>query len=340
MSEAGSASQEESVGDASEAPEEEAAPPRLGLAFTDLTIESMEALNDANTVKAKLQILCELTEVNHYQDNTWSGVFVDYLYYGLAFAAEQSFSDEQTSALFSILKNVFEHAFPVEPDADSNPLEENHAFFKDQMLTHSVDDAEAGCIQLFSVEDVTQISNFLSTTFYRHYNSYKYAYTTTQPEETVHHDLIVETPLPPPPLCEGQLFGEAVPEPCVEAPAPAPAPYYEEDHVEYYGEDPEYLESYKAYVRGRRLDAERQEDPSLTKAREDAMAMLAQLKADEEAGLVEPTEWTVVEPDEPRPDWVPPATPPDVREKLAAREAGPGWVPPSTPPEAATAAAE
>ena len=88
------------------------------------------------------------------------------------------------------------------------------------------------------------------------------------------------------------------------------------------------------------LDAERQEDPSLTKAREDAMAMLAQLKADEEAGLVEPTEWTVVEPDEPRPDWVPPATPPEVREKLAAREAGPGWVPPSTPPEAATAAAE
>ena len=70
------------------------------------------------------------------------------------------------------------------------------------------------------------------------------------------------------------------------------------------------------------------------------MAMLAQLKADEEAGLVEPTEWTVVEPDEPRPDWVPPATPPDVRGKLAARAAGPGWVPPSTPPEAATAAAE
>ena len=51
------------------------------------------------------------------------------------------------------------------------------------------------------------------------------------------------------------------------------------------------------------------------------MALLAQLKADEEAGLVEPTEWTVVEPDEPRPDWVPPATPPEVREKLAAREA-------------------
>ena len=340
MSDEESASQEESVGDASEAPEEEAAPPRLGLAFTDLTIESMEALADATTVKDKLRILCELTEVNHYQDNTWSGVFVDYLYYGLAFAAERSFSDEQTSALFSILKNVFEHAFPVEPDTNSLPLEESHAFFKEQMLTHSVDDAEAGCIQIYSVEDVTQISNFLSTTFYRHYNSYKYAYSVQQPEETVHHSLIVETPLPPPPLCEGQLDGEEIEEAPVPAPAPAPAPYYEEDHVEYYGEDPEYLESYKAYVRGRRLDAERQEDPSLTKAREDAMAMLAQLKADEEAGLVEPTEWTVVEPDEPRPDWVPPATPPDVREKLAAREAGPGWVPPSTPPEAATAAAE
>ena len=338
MSDAGSASPEESVADASEAPEEEA-PPRLGLAFTDLTIESMEALDDAPDVKGKLRILCELTDVNHYQDNTWSGVFVDYLYYGLAFAGERSFSDEQTSALFSILKNVFERAFPVEPDTNSLPLEESHAFFKEQMLTHSVDDAEDGCIQLYSVEEVKSISDFLSTTFYRHYNSYKYAYTTTQPEETVHHDLIVETPLPPPPLCEGLLDGEILEEP-VEAPAPAPAPYYEEDHVEYYGEDPEYLETYKAYVRGRRLDAERQEDPSLTKARADAMAMLAQLKADEEAGLVEPTEWTVVEPDEPRPDWAPPATPPDVREKLAAREAGPGRVPPSTPPGAATAAAE
>ena len=333
------ASQEESVGDASEAPAEEEAPPRLGLAFTDLTIESMEALSDAPDVKSKLQILCELTDVNHYQDNTWSGVFVDYLYYGLAFAGERSFTEEQTSALFSILKNVFEHAFPVEPDSDSLPLEESHAFFKEQMLTHSVDDAEAGCIQLFTVEDVKSISDFLSTTFYRHYNSYKYAYSTTQPEETVHHSLIVETPLPPPPLCEGLLDGEVLDEP-VEAPAPAPAPYYEEDHVEYYGEDPEYLETYKAYVRGRRLDAERREDPSLTKARADAMAMLAQLKADEEAGLVEPTEWTVVEPDEPRPDWVPPATPPDVREKLATREAGAGRVPPSTPPGAATAAAE
>ena len=71
MSDAGSASQEESAGDASEAPEEEEAPPRLGLAYTDLTIESMEALEDAPDVKTKLRILCELTDVNHYQDNTW-----------------------------------------------------------------------------------------------------------------------------------------------------------------------------------------------------------------------------------------------------------------------------
>ena len=107
------------MGDASEAPEEEAAPPRLGLAFTDLTIESMEALADAPDVKGKIANTVRTHEVNHYQDNTWSGVFVDYLYYGLAFAAERSFTEEQTSALFSILKNVFEHAFPVGADADS-----------------------------------------------------------------------------------------------------------------------------------------------------------------------------------------------------------------------------
>ena len=161
-----------------------------------------------------------------------------------------------------------------------------------------------GCIQLYTVEDVQQISNSSPQLFIDTTTPTSTPIPQHSPRRPSTTTLIVETPLPPPPLCEGQLFGEAVPEPCVEAPAPAPAPYYEEDHVEYYGEDPEYLESYKAYVRGRRLDAERQEDPSLTKAREDAMAMLAQLKADEEAGLVEPTEWTVVEPDEPRPDWV------------------------------------
>ena len=96
----------------------------------------------------------------------------------------------------------------------------------------------------------------------------------------------------------------------------------------------------KAYVRGRRLDAERQEDPSLTKAREDAMAMLAQLKADEEAGLVEPTEWTVVEPDEPRPDRCRRPRRRRCGKNAARARPGPAGCPPSAPPEAATAAAE
>lgn len=279
--------------DASEAPEPE---PKIGLAFADLTVETLEALSDALDVSAKLDLICEVVQVQHYRDNCWSGVFVDYLYYGLAFCGERGYADDQASALFSILKRVFEDAFPLAPQSESRTLEESHACFKQLMLAHSVDDADHGCVGLFSVAEVEAAAEFLSTTFYRHYKMYQYAYSTDQPEETVHHALVVETPLPPPPLADGALYDpDFVEEECVEA--PAPAPYYEEDHVEYYGADPEYLETYKAYVKGRREDAQAEEDPSLVKARAEAMVHLAQLKADEESGKMAPMKWTVVEPD-------------------------------------------
>ena len=118
------------------------------------------------------------------------------------------------------------------------------------MLTHSVDDAEDGCIQLYSVEDVTQISDFLSTTFYRHY----FPTSTPIPQHSRRRPstirLIVETPPPHHPCAKVNCWMAKSGRTVREAPAPAPAPYYEEDHVEYYGEDPEYLETTKPMSEG------------------------------------------------------------------------------------------
>ena len=140
-----------------------------------------------------------------------------------------------------------------------------------------------GCIQLFSVEGVVTHLRIPLDNFLRHYNSYKYAYSTTQPEETVHHDLIVETPLPPPPLSRRSIVWRSGTRTVREAQRRRRRPTTRRTTSSIMGR-PRVPRGAKAYVRGRRLDAERQEDPSLTKAREDAMAMLAQLKADEEAG--------------------------------------------------------
>ena len=113
------------------------------------------------------------------------------------------------------------------------------------MLTHSVDDAEAGLYSVVQCRGRNTTSNFLSTTFYRHYTP-----STPIPQHSPRRPstrLIVETPLPPPPSCEGQLFGGRCR--AVRGSPGAGARYYEE-HRKYYGETPSTLA--KAYVRGRR----------------------------------------------------------------------------------------
>ena len=72
-----SASREESVGDALPAPERRQRR-RVRPGLHGPHVESMEALADATTVKDKLRILCELTEVNGIRQYL-VGVFVDYL---------------------------------------------------------------------------------------------------------------------------------------------------------------------------------------------------------------------------------------------------------------------
>jgi len=100
-------------------------------------------------------------------------------------------------------------------------LEDSFAFFKDQVLAHSVEDVEDASVGLFSVADVEALAEFISTTFYRHFRAYSYCFYHKQPDECVERALVVETPLAPPPLAEAE-FGEGA---CfVPGPAPAPAP--------------------------------------------------------------------------------------------------------------------
>jgi hypothetical protein len=56
-------------------------------------------------------MLSSLMEVQHYEDNPRSMIMVDFFYYNLHFARMRGLSLDATSALFSILKMVFEAAF-------------------------------------------------------------------------------------------------------------------------------------------------------------------------------------------------------------------------------------
>ena len=81
---------------------------------------------------------CAAVKVEHYENNPWSGVLVDFLYYDLLFCEERGFSAEKTSAFFSIMKAVFDFTFKyVQEDeetvggvVDPVSLEQSYAFFR------------------------------------------------------------------------------------------------------------------------------------------------------------------------------------------------------------------
>ena len=171
-------------------------------------------------------MLCDAVQVKHYADNTWSGILVDFLYYNLLFCEEKKLTAEKTSAFFSIMKRVFEFTFRPELEPgnvddyeERVAVEASFAFFKEQMLLHSVDAPGEGSVGLFSVADVEFIAEFISTTFYRHFKAYTYCFYNKQPDENVERSLVVETPLPPPPLADA--MAESSNEP-VAPPTPAP----------------------------------------------------------------------------------------------------------------------
>ncbi|KAH8070881.1 hypothetical protein JL721_4798 [Aureococcus anophagefferens] len=153
---------------------------------------------------------------------------------------------EKTSAFFTIMKRVFEFTFRpelepgnVDDDVERVGVDASFAFFKEQMLRHSVEAPAEGSVGLFTVADVEFIAEFISTTrvrrrrsscsvfrnvaphrrFYRHFKAYSYCFYNKQPDEDVERTLVVETPLPPPPLAEATT--DATNE-LAEPPAPAP----------------------------------------------------------------------------------------------------------------------
>ena len=76
-----------------------------------------------------------------------------------------------------------------------------------QILHHSVEDAEKGCVRVFNVHDIKAITEFITKSFYRHYKSYQYSAQEVQETEVVIKEIVVETPLPPIPLsAEGWTF--------------------------------------------------------------------------------------------------------------------------------------
>lgn len=173
----------------------------MSLAWETLDASQLRSILETDSAAEKMRLLSSFIGVKHYEDNARSAILVDFCYYNLLFCEENELTPEQTSAFFSIMKQVFEHAFETKEDVT---LEENYAFFKEKMLAHSVQQPSSG-VALFSLAAVKKIADFLTGSFYRHFKAYKFCFSQRQPIQRTERVIIVETPLTPQPLETAQM---------------------------------------------------------------------------------------------------------------------------------------
>mmetsp|Transcript_54702 Transcript_54702/g.102422 ORF Transcript_54702/g.102422 Transcript_54702/m.102422 type:complete len:196 (-) Transcript_54702:358-945(-) len=181
-------------------------PPGMGgLVWADLDEETLATLDSVSNPQDKILILNDAMGVRHYQDNPKSTIMVDFCFYNIMFCDENSFSIPKKSAFFSVMKQVFEHAFEAEASSSSAEVlpvnrEESLEYFKAKILAHSVNAPEIGRSAVFDLPEIKLMIAFVAKTFYRNFSAYRVCFTTRQPVESAIRYLAIETPMLPNPL--------------------------------------------------------------------------------------------------------------------------------------------
>ncbi|KAL3900476.1 MAG: hypothetical protein SGCHY_001316 [Lobulomycetales sp.] len=99
-------------------------------------------------------------------------IVLDMYYHALAFAKSLVLSPEQTSVLFSLIKETHEHAV-------SSPFitfEKDFLHFKNLLLAHAINRPPYS-IRIFSLSQVKSICDWATQGYFRHYLMYKFAFT-------------------------------------------------------------------------------------------------------------------------------------------------------------------
>ncbi|XP_062994428.1 cilia- and flagella-associated protein 119 [Elgaria multicarinata webbii] len=137
-----------------------------------LDVHSMDLINKAETTDDLKNLLSKLMNLQDFDSNPRSAILLDLYFYTIQFSREQGFSREQTSAFFSIVKDV--HEACVETPLPN--VEECYNYFTELVFCHSIRRPPFS-INLFSQDQLVLITDYMINTYFRHYKLYKYAFT-------------------------------------------------------------------------------------------------------------------------------------------------------------------
>ncbi len=144
--------------------------PRL-CEWEDLSLTNTEALQRCGAdVEAIQKALKEILRVP--SEDKQSRIELDLYTHALLFAKTNEFSLPQMSAFFTILKSVHKLCVSTPFDNQEQALE----LFNNLLIRHGVSRPPYS-VMLFSLRQVEIITDYVLSTYFKHYKLYKYAFT-------------------------------------------------------------------------------------------------------------------------------------------------------------------
>lgn len=140
------------------------------LMWADLDPSQLQALEQATSLNAIHSLLAQFLQGTTSSKNDPNGSILLKLYSNaLLFAKQLHFTAEKTSTFFSILKLVHFRSLQY----PSLGLEDNFNFFKNLLVDHSIQRPPYS-VQIFSLEDVKSITDYVTHTYFRHFKLYRW----------------------------------------------------------------------------------------------------------------------------------------------------------------------
>ncbi|XP_068100225.1 cilia- and flagella-associated protein 119 [Hyperolius riggenbachi] len=140
--------------------------------WKDLPLRDVEKLERAESSAEVLRLLSQILHLEDHLCLPSASALLDLYYYTVRFCWDSGFTREQTSCLFSIVKET--HATCIETSLGN--MDDCYRYFKEMLLCHAVHRPPFS-VALFTQQQVLHISEYILNTYFRHFKLYKYVFT-------------------------------------------------------------------------------------------------------------------------------------------------------------------
>ena len=138
--------------------------------WQDVSLSEAELLLDACTDTERLQF--QLAGRLGAGEGKRALIEQDLFTYAVLFCKKNDFSPEQLSAFFTILKSL--HSMCISTPYDN--IQDTFVYFRELVLCHSIHRPPFSTC-LFSLAQVKAITDYVLSTYFKHFKLYKYAFT-------------------------------------------------------------------------------------------------------------------------------------------------------------------